>query len=91
MVALSFDEFLESKNSGRAYYICLLEDELSYLDGEYNLLSSAPFNTYLVTLNEEEFNMLHIGKHPKILLYDNGKEIWSHNGIPEYEVLLENA
>lgn len=88
-MVLSFEEFLVKKDQEKAFFFCLLGDEKKYLEGANHWVNNAPFSTYIVRLSEDEFNMLHVGKHPKVFLYDKGREVKAWNGIPEYETLLE--
>lgn len=86
---LNFDDFLVKKDNHKAFFICLLDDEKPFLENPAHWIHSVQFKIFLVRLSKEEFNMLHIGIHPKVLLYDHGKEIKAWNGIPKYEEFTE--
>jgi len=88
---LDFEGFLETKNRERAFFVCLMDGEKPYLENSTHWMHHSPFKIHLVRMSKDEFNMLHIGVHPKVILYDKGREINTWNGIPDYETLLEES
>lgn len=91
MSILGFEEFIDRKNLEKAFFICLMDGECQYLDSDIHWVHHAPFKVHLVRMSKDEFNMLHIGIHPKVIQYDHGRELKSWNGIPNYEDLMEEA
>lgn len=88
MNSIKFDSFIELKNSkGIKIFVLLLEDEYSYLNDHNNWLWHVSCDVYMVRLSLDEFSMLDMGKHPKVLITNNGKEVYTHNGIVLYEQL----
>lgn len=81
--SIGFDEFMEAKNTkGISAFIFLLGKEYSHLDSESSWVHYSNFNIHVVRLSEEEFGMLDIGIHPKIIIYRDGRESKELNGIP---------
>jgi len=85
-MALNFDQFLEAKeNPGIKAFIFLLDDEYAYLENTTHWLNHVAFNCHVVRLSESEFNMLDIGKHPKVIFFKNGRESQQFDGLPTLE------
>ena len=85
---INFDSFIELKNnSGIKMFVLLLGNECLYLNDRNNWLWHISCNVYIVRLSQEEFSMLDIGRHPKILITNNGKEVYTHDGVMPYEQL----
>lgn len=88
---LGFDDFLTLKEkSGIKIFVFFLDNEYKELtDNPSGMLKHIQHELFCIRLNSEEFRMLDIGKHPKVLVYKNGKEIFSINGIPAYAEFLD--
>ena len=87
---IEFDEFLNVKTQpGLRIFIFLLLDEFGYINSEYNWLNYLSEDVFLVRLNIEEFSILDIGVHPKVIIINNDKEIAQFNGIPYMENLQD--
>ena len=81
--SMSFDTFMEAKNAkGISAFIFLLDQEYSHLDSASSWIHYSQHNIRIVRLSEDEFRMLDIGVHPKVIVYRNGRETKELNGIP---------
>lgn len=82
-VSIGFDEFMEVKGSkGLNVFIFLENDEYSHLDNESSWVHYFNVRIRLVRLSLDEFKMLDIGVHPKIIFFRDGREFKEMNGIP---------
>ena len=82
-ISIGFDGFMKAKEAkGVNIFIFLLHDEFSYLDSESSWIRYVQEHVQVVRLSEEEFTMLDIGVHPKIIFFRNGREFKELNGIP---------
>ena len=87
-VSINFDQFMEQKDrKGLTLYIFLLGDEYSHLDNDSSWVHYFDIRTCLVRLTVDEFKMLDIGVHPKIIAFRDGKEVKEFNGIPPLQKL----
>ena len=82
-VSIGFDGFMKAKEAkGVRIFIFLLGDEFSHLDNESSWIRYSKVQIQLVRLDQDEFRMLDIGIHPKIIFFRNGREFKEINGIP---------
>lgn len=89
MDVLDFDNFLIQKDGPKkSVFILVLKDNFNYLLDGTHWLKSLRIPVNIVSLTEDEFNMLGVGKYPKVLVYQNGKELNQFNGIPEMETFM---
>lgn len=85
---LDFDKFMELKNTSKLKaFVFLLNNEYPYLNETTTWLDSVGCPVYVVRLTKQEFHMLDIGKHPKIVFFKKGKEILECEGTPNLRVL----
>jgi hypothetical protein len=85
---IDIDEFLKLKEKpALQVFIFLLDGELSYLEYDTSWLGYIGRPIYLVRMNEEEFRMMDMAIHPKILVTRKGRELCEMNGLPKMEVL----
>jgi len=83
---ISIEEYFKLLNLPEIQvFIFLLGDECLYLNSPGHWVHSLKWKTHLVRMELEGFSLLHIGKHPKIMLYKSGKELIAINGIPDYQ------
>lgn len=82
MEVLGYNEIVDViTQKGYSVIIFCLGDEFPQLnDGKFWLLGYD--NVYLGRCDLEEFKMLDIGVHPKTIIFQNGRELQSFNGIP---------
>jgi len=82
-VSIGFDEFMKLKaGKGLRIFIFLEGNESSHLDSESSWVRYFNVQIRLVRLNLDEFKMLDIGVHPKIIFFRDGREFKELNGIP---------
>ena len=81
----SFDDFLNLKEGAFRVFVFLLGDEYPSLNMENHWLFHNSLNVSIVRLNEDEFRMLDIARHPKIMVTNLGKELLQIDGIPDPE------
>lgn len=79
--------FTELSKEGLQIGVLLLGDEFKFLNEEGSWLTEFPVPVHIARLTLQEFRELDIGKHPKLLIYKNGREVLNHDGMPEYEAL----
>ena len=90
MDVLNFDTFLTEKDGpNKSVFILVLKGNFNYLLDDSHWVRSLRVPVKVVSLSEDEFNMLGVGKYPKVLVYQAGRELHSFNGIPEMETFLE--
>ena len=88
---IDVDEFLKLKEKPTlTVFIFLLDDECSYLEYDTSWLNYFGKPIYLVRMNEDDFHMMDIAIHPKIIITRSGKEISEINGLPKMEVLRDH-
>lgn len=79
---VDMDGFLSLKESDiLKVFIFLLGDECPHLNNDSSWIHYVKENVYLVRLAHEEFKMLDIGVHPKVIVYRKGKELKEYNGV----------
>lgn len=89
MDVLNLDEFLIEKDGPKkSVFILVLKGNFEYLLQGTHWVRSLRVPVKVVSLSEDEFNMLGVGKYPKVLVYQAGKEINQFNGIPEMETFI---
>ena len=89
MDVLDFDKFLTEKDGPKkSVFILVLKGNFDYLLDGTHWLKSLRVPVKVVSLTEDEFNMLGVGKYPKVLVYQAGKELNQFNGIPEMETFM---
>jgi len=82
-LSIGFDEFMTAKeDKGVNIFFFLLDNEYSHLDNESSWIRYSNVSIRLVRLNKDEFRMLDVGLHPKIIFFRNGREFKEINGIP---------
>jgi len=82
---LDFDKFTEKKNRpGVICYIFLLEKEYSVFEEETYWMNSVQESISLVRLKQDEFAALDIGVHPKTIIFKNGRESFTQNGVLDF-------
>jgi len=80
---VDLDGFLKFKeNKTYTVFIFLLGDEYPHLNNDSSWINYVKERIYLVRLQEEEFAMLDIGIHPKVIVFHGGKELKEYSGIP---------
>lgn len=88
--SINVDEFLKLKEKQMlTVFIFLLKNEFSYLEYDTSWLNYFGKPIYLVRMDENEFHMMDIAIHPKILITRRGKELCELNGLPKMEVLRD--
>ena len=81
-VSIGFDEFMKVKeNKGLNIFIFLEGNEHSHLNNESSWVHYFDVCIRLVRLSLDEFKMLDIGVHPKIIFFSDGREFKEINGI----------
>jgi hypothetical protein len=89
MQTLNFDQLIEKKNGrGRQVFILCLGEEHAYLNDETHWIHNSTYGVSVVRLTESEFNVLDMGRHPKIWVLEDGEEKLQINGIPTYTEFL---
>jgi autonomous glycyl radical cofactor GrcA len=79
---VDLEEYLKLKEKKiLTVFIFLLDDEYPHLEMNTSWLHYVKEQVYLVRLSEDEFRMLDIGVHPKIIVFHGGKELKEYNGI----------
>ena len=87
---INVDEFLKLKEKPTTtVFIFLLNNEYAYLEYDTSWLNYFGSPIYLVRMNEDDFHMMDIAIHPKIIITASGKELSEINGLPKMEVLRE--
>lgn len=87
---VNFDRFVELKQRpGLRVFVFLLGNEYPYMDSDSNWIRFLKEEVYVVRLTEEEFQILDIGVHPKIFFFLDGKEVFEHNGIPNFQTMKD--
>lgn len=73
-------------------YVFVLGDEhpALNLDSYWLYHMNVKAEVYTVRLKLEEFAVLDIGVHPKVLIVNEGKELAEYNGIPKLRLLENN-
>ena len=81
---MNFDSFLQEKEGkGILIFMICLEDEFPFLDADDHWIHHLHFRTHIVRLTEDEMLTLDFGRHPKVYVTKNGKEVGYLNGMPE--------
>ena len=62
-------------------FIFLLGDEYPHYNSDSSWVHYVKENVHLVRLTHEEFKMLDIGVHPKLIVYKGGKDLKEYNGV----------
>ena len=85
---LDFDGFADTKTQpGLRIFLFLLENEMGFVEKEFHWLNFLMEEINLVRLTKEEFNLLDIGIHPKLIITKDGNEAIHFNGLPSSEIL----
>jgi hypothetical protein len=82
----TLDDFLSQKEGPLRVFVFLLNDEYKIVDLDNHWFNHSLYHTTVIRLTEEEFHMLDMARHPKILVTKHGKELFQINGIPDPEV-----
>jgi hypothetical protein len=89
-MVLDFDQFMVKKeHKGPLAFVFLLNNELPHLNKPEHWLHNLREPCFVVRLNEEEFNILDIGKHPKLIFFKQGKERQYLTGLPKLAQMNE--
>lgn len=91
MEILNFDQLVEKKGDrGMHVFVLCLDNESSFLNDESHWIHNSAYSVQVARLSESEFNILDMGKHPKLWVLENGEEKLQINGIPTYNEFLRH-
>jgi hypothetical protein len=85
----SLDEYYDFiAKRGARIAVIVLEDELPFLKESSNhWILSLGHPVFILRASLPDFEILEIGVHPKIIVFDGGDEVADFNGIPTYRQL----
>jgi len=88
MQVINLDQYFELKEKKVIQlFIFFLNSEYPHLNTSSTWLHSLKYPSYIVRMNNEEFDMMDMAIHPKILCTKGGKELFEINGIPTLNYL----